>query len=400
MARTAKTSTSSKSKTSKGPDTPTSTTSAKAAPPADETRRADPEGARIVAPTAPHQEPAAPPEADAATSETTSGPEDGAAEVTRMDDAPAASPPVVVPQDEETSGRGGGFLPLFLGGVVAAGLGFVVAMLAFPQEPPTSVDADRIDALAAEIDTLKAADAPAPDLSEIEAALAALEVRVDALESRAPAGDATAEAAPAGLTSEEVAAELAPLRDEIAALSGDLGPRVAALEAEVADLADRATAVRDDAAALARESARNQVRVALQSGAPYAEPLAVLGDAPEALAGPAATGVPTQAALIDTFPELAREALRAARAAEPAAGVGSLFRNAFNPRSLEPREGDDPDAVLSRIEAAVRGGDLDAAQAEIAALPAEAQAVLAPWQERVAGRAAALSAADDFLQDE
>jgi hypothetical protein len=46
--------------------------------------------------------------------------------------------------------------------------------------------------------------------------------------------------------------------------------------------------------------------------------------------------------------------------------------------------------VLSRIEAAVRSGDLPAALTEIAALPEGAQAVLAPWVADVEARAAAV----------
>ena len=152
------------------------------------------------------------------------------------------------------------------------------------------------------------------------------------------------------------------------------------------------------ASALAREAARNQIRLALQSGAPFAEPLAVLGDPPAALAENAETGVPSQSDLIAEFPDLSRAALRTARTTE-AAGVGSLFRNAFNPRSLEPQQGSDPDAVLSRAEAAVREGDLETALTEIEALPAEVQAVLQDWTTRARARAAALAAADDYLQD-
>jgi len=64
-------------------------------------------------------------------------------------------------------------------------------------------------------------------------------------------------------------------------------------------------------------------------------------------------------------------------------------------RSLEPREGNDPDAVLSRAEAAVRAGDLGAALDEITALPDPGQAALADWAATAQTRADALGAMAD-----
>jgi hypothetical protein len=48
-------------------------------------------------------------------------------------------------------------------------------------------------------------------------------------------------------------------------------------------------------------------------------------------------------------------------------------------RAVAPREGDDPDAILSRVQAAVSSGDLDTALAEISALPEGARAEMAAW---------------------
>jgi len=58
-------------------------------------------------------------------------------------------------------------------------------------------------------------------------------------------------------------------------------------------------------------------------------------------------------------------------------------------RSVEPREGDDPDAILSRTEAAVTSGDLGAVLAEVSALPEGAQATMADWVAMVETRVAA-----------
>jgi hypothetical protein len=71
----------------------------------------------------------------------------------------------------------------------------------------------------------------------------------------------------------------------------------------------------------------------------------------------------------------------------------------LNARSLEPREGDDPDAVLSRVEAAARAGDIAAALAEIEALPEVAREPLADWIDRAEAHRAAQAALQDYLQD-
>lgn len=366
--------------------------------------------------------------------------------------APAEAPPAktaptkTAPAKAPAKASGPGFVPLLLGGLVAGAIGFVIATFAAPRpEAVATVDPARVEALEADIAALEATPAPEVDLADIEGAQADLASRFDELTARVAALEAPQEAAPQeqatgedvapsprieelqagldGLSQDvsdlasqvetlggavedrgaEVSAQgetLTALQGDVTALRDDLTPRVAAVETGLAEANERASSVVSDAEALARESARNQVRLALQSGAPFADPLAILGDdAPEALAGSAETGVPAQAALIDAFPALSREALRAARAAAPAAGVGSLFQNAFNPRSLSPREGDDPDAVLSRAEAAVREGDLTSALSEIETLPEDARAVLDPWTQQAKARAAALAAADEYLQD-
>ena len=46
---------------------------------------------------------------------------------------------------------------------------------------------------------------------------------------------------------------------------------------------------------------------------------------------------------------------------------------------LAPRAGSDPDAILSRADAAVNAGDIKGALAEIAALPQSGQAAMAGW---------------------
>ena len=107
-------------------------------------------------------------------------------------------------------------------------------------------------------------------------------------------------------------------------------------------------------------------------------------------------GVPTQAELEADFPDAARAALAAVRAetGDLPGSVGDFFRTQLGIRSLEPREGDDADAILSRADAAVSEGRLDAALSEIAGLPEVAQSALSDWTARAEARRDALAAAD------
>jgi hypothetical protein len=157
----------------------------------------------------------------------------------------------------------------------------------------------------------------------------------------------------------------------------------------------------------ASRAALAELTTALNNGASFSGAVAVLESngvvVPEAIASLADQGVPTQTSLNETFPEAARAALSAARSVdtEGAEGIGrvtTFFANQLGARSVAPKEGDDPDAVLSRAEAAVRSGDLSTALSELSGLPDVAQEALADWQARAETRLAATSAADELVQ--
>jgi hypothetical protein len=61
--------------------------------------------------------------------------------------------------------------------------------------------------------------------------------------------------------------------------------------------------------------------------------------------------------------------------------------NQLSLRSTAPRAGDDPDAVLSRAEAALAAGRLGEALAEVASLPAPVQSAMAGWIAQAQARA-------------
>lgn len=356
-------------------------------------------------------------------------------------EAPAAIPPQ----------KSAGWVGVVLGGAIAAGLGFGLATLV-PQGWPIGAGdtaaleaaiADQtteIAAVKAQLETLAAqpqglapdaldpvsgqaaaalaaAEAAGSALSGLEPRVAALEQRMTDLESR-PVGDGTAPV----VDLSAVDAELVALREELEAQKGagamlvaDVQAAAAAAEIRLVETKAQAQALKDAADAAARAAttaaAVARVQAAFDSGASFADPLADLVEAglevPAVLANSASGGLPTLAGLEAAFPAAAREALEASLRANMGESVldraAAFLRSQTGARSLTPREGSDPDAVLSRAEAALRAGALADTLAEIAALPAEGQAALAGWtalaQRRLDATEAvsALAAAADAL---
>ena len=327
------------------------------------------------------------------------------------------APPIAAPR---RSSGGGAFLGMVLGGVLAAGAGFALARF-MPDLLPLDADTALSETVAAQAEDIAALRAelaalPAPDpqidarLSALEAAPvdgAALDGRLGALE--AAIADLRAQPATGGAAaSPELLAELAALKEQVAALgSGGSVPadviaaaeaaeaRLKAAEASATAMAEQAEAA---AASARRSAALDRIAAALDSGAPYASALPELAGAelPAVLVDNASVGLPTVADLADSFPEAARTALEAALRANMGESwtdrVSSFLRSQTGLRSLTPREGNDPDAVLSRAEAALAQGRVADAITELAAMPEAGKPALADWlalaQTRVDAEAA------------
>jgi hypothetical protein len=339
------------------------------------------------------------------------------------------SEPVVEQPDPQLKPqpRRSGLLGALLGGVLAAGAGFGVAQYV-PQGWPitdTSALEARLAAQEVEIASLKAALAalPAPDptlaarLETVTQALAALPPPADttALSDRLAALEALPTGNGNGPSLADFAAQTEALRSlqtEVAALRASGGTVPANVEALVAEAEQRLKDAETQAATLKAEAealtkaatsraALGRVQAALESGAPYASALPDLGlEVPAVLADAADTGIPTLAALQTAFPDAARAALEAALRANMGESwserVGSFLRSQTGVRSLTPREGTDPDAILSRAEAALAGGDLQTALTELTALPPEAADQMAGWRGLAEQRQAALVAVADL----
>ncbi|WP_461305669.1 COG4223 family protein, partial [Albidovulum sp.] len=332
--------------------------------------------------------------------------------------------------------RRGGFVPLVAGGVIAAGLGAGAALYLAPQFLPRPDDSvietlraevglqqtrldqiagdvtairgdDRADRLAAELaglrEELSAAMQPLADrVAALETQGDALARRLDAMETRivtlekrpVEGGQASATALEAfGREMEALRAEMAAQRQQSAEVEAQIKAAAARAAEEIARAEERAGQLaRQSEAARAEatfEAGLARLRAALDAGTPLDAALADLAKAgvavPEILRQNA-TGVPTLAALRDSFADAARAALAASIRVGADAGPWERFtaflRNQTRARSLTPRAGDDPDAVLSRAEAALRAGDLAMALSELEALPPEGRAKMAEWVAR------------------
>jgi len=340
-------------------------------------------------------------------------------------------PVPVVPQ----RGRGGAvFLGLLLGAGIAAGVGFAMqryvlippaidtsaleARLAAAEVATEGLQAEIARLAAAEreteglraevarlaetdrtplpadpalIDRIAALEAAGPGPAEMPAEMPAdLAARLDAIEADLAAGatlPSDTGVTPAALTA--LQAEVAALTAANVSAPGDLESLAAAVEARLTEAEAAAAALAATTETLARaaetRAALGQIRAALDSGLPYGSALAAFAGAevPDALMLAAETGLPTLPALQAAFPAAARlaleQALRANLGESWTERVAAYLRTQTGARSLTPREGSDPDAVLSRAEAALAQGDLPAAMAELAALSPEASAALAPW---------------------
>lgn len=327
--------------------------------------------------------------------------------------------------------RRGGFLPLVLGGVVAAGLGAGATFWAIPHLPPewrpvaangqpdeAGLAAARDAAVAAarsevqaEIEALRnsaaqaGADAARQALADLPAAPPgsippALEDRIAGLERGLT--DVTnrlqqqpePEPAPAPTVDPAALDELRGRLDQQAARIEELAARPTvdpATAEQVQTLASQARELQQSTEAANRQAqaatAAAALATAFEAGAPRDQALADLAAAgievPEVLKGE----IPRLVQLRAEFPAAARAGLRASLDAvaesEGTMGlIGNFLRVQTGARSVEPREGSDPDAILSRANAAVEAGAIATALDEIATLPQSGQNAMKSWTDR------------------
>lgn len=341
--------------------------------------------------------------------------------------------------------RSGSFLGFVVGGVLAAAAGFGLARVlpdgwpmpnakaledalaaqtaevtALKQQiadlaaGPVSQATAEVAALKGEIDAriaeLPKATDPAPLVAEaraaLESALAQVDERLTAVEKRPATGGAVSDTALAAYER-----DLMQLRSDFEAQRNIGTDATIKLESVAAETRAQLDAAAAEAAALKAEAeaavkaatdraALSRLQGALESGGPFASAVADLSAAgieiPAVLADSAANGLPTLPDLQEGFPAAARAALDAALKSDAgdnwADRLTSFLRSETGARSLEPREGTDPDAVLSRAEAALDDGQLAPALTELAALPDAAKAAMSDWMAAAQTRLSATEA--------
>ncbi len=358
---------------------------------------------------------------------------------------PAVEPPLVIEADEHARTvpprRKGGFVALLLGGILAAGAGFGLSRLVpegWPTAQTTDLRAD-VTATAARIADLEATVAelssrPVPDAAveiealrsdiearlaerddgiDLDAALSSLEARIAALEDR-PAGAPGPSAGQGDL--DGVRQEIAALRGEVeegsaVQAAARLDEVIAEAETRLAAMTQELDTLRSEMASTAGEATLGLALGRLQSALDTGEPLgpvlteieAIGLTVPPALTEASETGIERLGSLQDRFPDLARDALDAALRADVGTGWAdrtlTFLRTQTGARLVEPRAGDDPDAILSRANAAVAAGNLTDALGELDALPDSAKAPLAEWLAEARRRAAADAALSAILSD-
>ncbi|HCQ64152.1 MAG TPA: hypothetical protein DIU07_02790 [Rhodobacteraceae bacterium] len=392
-----------------------------------------PKDPKPAAPAKPASEPAKP----KSTAKTVPPPKSAAKSSEPPKPAPAETKPAKAghPQAEQPAKRRGGFgafLGLLLGGVAAAIIGFVAARTVVPEGWPfPGVDPQEdpligvVEAQGAEIaalgERLGALDATLEEVKSDTSALDALResvtTRLDGLESGA--GEiaeqlgtmetrlsSVEKLAPEGTEAAEKAAQA--YSKELAALREMFEGELAEIDAAQAEASALEAQLADSAKAAAGRTALAQVQAALDTGAPFEDALLELTeatglDAPAALSAVAAEGVSALAELQSGFPAAARAAIEAdIRTGVEEGNVNRLqafLKTQLGTRSLEPKEGDSADAVLSRAEAALKTGDLDAVLAEIETLPEAAKPAFADWQTLAESRAQALTAGTALAEE-
>jgi hypothetical protein len=195
----------------------------------------------------------------------------------------------------------------------------------------------------------------------------------------------------------QTAAGGAETRAEAERAVAPLATRLTSLEREVDKLVKLQAERQGDAKAAALAIAFTNLKRALADGRPYARELAAVESlAPRkttlnVLTANKDTGIPTAAALIHQFGDVSKRALEKHYQGSSSSFIGQMLKRAQSAIQITPsgREGNSPEAVIGRMDQALRRGDLAGAVAEASALNGAALAEMKPWLDAAQARLAA-----------
>jgi hypothetical protein len=329
-----------------------------------------------------------------------------------------------------------------LGGLIVSALGLGAGYTLLASKADVSESANRLSAL--ETQARQSNEAIVAEANRESAAVANLEKRIGALEASAGASSAAdldkrvmaLEAASAGSgaaseATQRLAAQAKDLRADVdaekqevpelsarvAKLESDApkanaaGPDLAALAARVDKIEGALSAPKSETRAAAEKPAAADDATAiaiiaevaeerLRSGAGFGPELAALqrlGVDSAALAPLQAVvnGAPTNGALAASFSAVAPHVLAATAPAEQGSVTDRFLAHLHNlvrVRELNETAGDDPQALVSQIEAGSRRGDIGAALASFDKLPEAARKAAGDWPTLARARQAAEAA--------
>ncbi len=331
-----------------------------------------------------------------------------------VEEAPAYAPPPPRPSEPLSQRRGpsrfGAFVAGAVGGAVVAALAFGAAYsLLWPKAELAEANANRIATLES------GAGSESGKLNGLEKRLAAVETA----EKAAPQLDVSGDVKDLGDKLGALVSRVDKL--ESAPASSSPGPDASALEARVEKLEqalaapkteNRVAPLKPPAGAAGNPAAvaivAEAVHDRLDAGAPFPhelDALASLGVDQAKLAPLKAMsqGGPSGPTLAASFAALAPNVLAAANKPQPGASVADRFlahlRGLVIVHDLNETAGDDPDALVTKVEALSRRGDVAGALAAFAKLPEPARTVAAAWAEE-ANKAEAASAALQSIRQE
>ena len=184
------------------------------------------------------------------------------------------------------------------------------------------------------------------------------------------------------------ALEAAPVTEAIvspeatAAYERQLAEMQTLLTDEIERLQEAKTTAKATQQAAEKVTDMSRLQEAVNSGVPFGSLIDDLSiDVPEVVKVAAAQGVTTLPQLAADFEDAADVAIveTAKSDTENQSWSTRFLRTQLGLRSLSPKEGSSPDAILSRAQQAVRDNDLSVALTEISTLPDVGQAVMATW---------------------
>jgi hypothetical protein len=249
------------------------------------------------------------------------------------------------------------------------------------------------------------AAAPDPRIGKLESDLSALDARIGKWEGDLSALSARIAAAPSpDPRIDKLESDLSALSARIADLTG-LGDRVGKLEGALAapkSEARVAAEISQEVDPASQAVAADALEQRLRAGEPFAAEWTALSrlgaDAPSlaALKPYAETGAPTATALAASFAKVAPAMLAAIAPQSTGGAMDKLIdhmRKLVRVHAVGEVAGEEPDALVSQIQAALVRGQVAAAMSVYAHLPETARKVSADWAKTAEARAGADAAA-------